>query len=297
MLDAIGLCTWIFGHQRHGEIAAAAAELGCAGVELHVPLDGMSTAELRRVYASHGLRILSLTPENVDLIHQDPHLRQRAQKYYRCLINLAAELEAPAITIHEFVGRGPAAMSDPQSWQWLQRTLFELVDHAERRGIDLLLEPLQPPLVSLIHQASDAVRLCAEVGSPRLRVVLDTFHMDATERDVDQAIRLCKGSLAAVQLADRQRSGLGLGGIDLDSYFRSFRAIGFQGPWILECTAGLMGPSLQEQEVNHAKLRVQLEVSNKELRRLLTEHPALVDHPAVSDAGDQRSTCSERPGH
>ncbi|MFN9622891.1 MAG: sugar phosphate isomerase/epimerase family protein [Cyanobacteriota bacterium] len=267
MMDPVGLCTWIFGHQRHQEIAAVAADLGCAGVELHVPLDAWSPADLRRLYATHGLSILSLTPENVDLAHADPRERQRAELYYGRLIAFAAALEAPAITIHEHVGRPSWPDGRQREWERLLGACRRLARLGEAWQVDLLLEPLRPPLVRLIHRAEDGVRLCEAVGSPRLRLVLDTFHMDAAEKDAGSAIRLCGNRLGAVQLADRQRRGLGLGGIDFQPYWQAFAAIGFHGPWILECAVGLSGPSLESREVDQARLRQALESSLVALRR------------------------------
>lgn len=270
MADLIGLCTWIFGHQRHREIAAVAAELGCAGVELHVPLDARPAADWRRLYASRGLRILSLTPENVDLAHPDPREQERAELYYRRLIAFAAELEAPAITIHEQVGRGASPDTREREWIRLQGACQRLARVAEERQVDLLLEPLRPPLVSQIQRAADAVRLCESVGSPRWRIVLDTFHMDAAEADPGGAIRLCAERLGAVQLADRQRRGLGLGGLNLQPYWQAFESIGFRGPWILECAVGLSGPSPHHRDVDLARLRSELESSVVALRHQLT---------------------------
>jgi sugar phosphate isomerase/epimerase len=275
----IGLCTWIFGHQRHQEIAALAADLGCAGVELHAPLDVWPAADWRRLYASFGLRILSLTPENVDLAHTDPRERLRAEHYYRRLIAFAAELEAPAITIHEHVGRGFSSDGQQPEWERLLVACRRLVPWAEERGVDLLLEPLRPPLVSQIHRAADALRLCEAVGSPRLRIVLDTFHMDLAEADPCGAIRLCAGRLGAVQLADRQRLGLGRGGMDLQPYWHAFASIGFRGPWILECALGLGGPSLDHRDVDLAALRVELESSVVELRGHIAKPSPAPDQP------------------
>ena len=270
MAELLGLCTWIFGHQRHREIAAVAADLGCGGVELHVPLDGLPAADLRRLYASCGLRILSLTPENVDLAHADPLERQRAEHYYSRLIAFAAELEAPAITIHEHVGRGSWSDSREREWDRLLGACRRLCRLGEERQVDLLLEPLRPPLVSQIHRASDAVRLCEAVSSPRLRIVLDTFHLDAAESEPLSAIRLCARRLGAVQLADRQRRGLGLGGIHFQPYFQAFDAIGFRGPWVLECAVGLSGPSLESRDVDLARLHFELESSVSALRKHLS---------------------------
>jgi sugar phosphate isomerase/epimerase len=280
MTDDIGLCTWIFGHQRHQEIAAVAADLGCTGVELHVPLDGWPAADWRSLYGSFGLRILSLTPENVDLAHPHPRERERAVHYYRRLITFAAELEAPAITIHEHVGRGMAPDGQQPEWERLLDACRRLVPLAEERQVDLLLEPLRPPLVSQIQRAADAVRLSEAVGSERLRIVLDTFHMEAAEADPGGAIRLCADRLGAVQLADRQRRGLGLGGMELQPYWEAFSSIGFRGPWILECAVGLGGPSLEHRDVDLARLRGELESSLVVLRRHLAWPPPVLEGPA-----------------
>ena len=279
MADDIGLCTWIFGHHRHREIAAVAADLGCAGVELHVPLDAWPAADWRRLYASFGLRILSLTPENVDLAHPDPCERERAEHYYRRLIAFAAQLEAPAITIHEHVGRGSSPDGQQPEWERLLAVCRRLARLAEERQVDLLWEPLRPPLVSQIQRATDAVRLCEAVGSERLRIVLDTFHMEAAEADPGGAIRLCAERLGAVQLADRQRRGLGLGGMDLQPYWQAFDAIGFRGPWILECAVGLTGPSLDHRDAVLAQLRGELESSVVALRHQLALPPPVVEGP------------------
>ena len=279
MADDIGLCTWIFGHHRHREIAAVAADLGCAGVELHVPLAVWPAADWRRLYASFGLRILSLTPENVDLAHPDPCERERAEHYYRRLIAFAAQLEAPAITIHEHVGRGSSPDGQQPEWERLLAVCRRLARLAEERQVDLLWEPLRPPLVSQIQRATDAVRLCEAVGSERLRIVLDTFHMEAAEADPGGAIRLCAERLGAVQLADRQRRGLGLGGMDLQPYWQAFDAIGFRGPWILECAVGLTGPSLDHRDAVLAQLRGELESSVVALRHQLALPPPVVEGP------------------
>lgn len=273
MEDAIGLCSWIFGHQRHQEIASVAADLGCDGVELYVSIDAAVAADLRRLYASHGLRILSLTPENVDLAHQDPGEGLRAERYYSRLLRFAAELGAPAITIHEHVGRGTWTDSQPREWERLLRVCQRLAQQAEDLQVDLLLEPLRPPLVSQVRDAATAVRLCEAVGSARLRIVLDTFHMDAVEADPQRAIFDCAGRLGAVQLADRHRQGLGLGGIALECYWQAFTAIAFRGPWILECAAGLAGPSLEPRAVDQARLQEALETSMAWLRRQLATRP------------------------
>jgi hypothetical protein len=45
---------------------------------------------------------------------------------------------------------------------------------AEALQVDLLLEPLRPPLVSQIHTAAAALRLCEGVGGDRLPGAVDS---------------------------------------------------------------------------------------------------------------------------
>ena len=269
MNHAIGLCTWIFGHQDQARIAAEASGLGCAGVELFVDIQAQKAAAIRDIFHSHGLRIFSLTPENVDLCHQDGALRQSAIAYYTRLLDYAVAVGSEAVTIHEFVGRGEPHDNPVAEELRLVEAMRTLAAAADQRGVDLLLEPLRPPLVSRIHTTAAAVALCKQVGSPRLKIVLDTFHMEAAERDGPGAIAASSGLLGALQLADRQRLGLGQGGMDVPAYVAACRGIGFQGPWILECTTGLTGPALETRDVDHALLRQQLRSSILLLQRLL----------------------------
>ncbi|MFN7898986.1 MAG: sugar phosphate isomerase/epimerase family protein [Synechococcaceae cyanobacterium] len=287
MSDPIGLCTWIFGHQDQARIAAEASGLGCAGVELFVDIQAQKAASMRDLFRSHGLRIFSLTPENVDLCHQDGALRQHAIAYYIKLLDYAVAVGAEAVTIHEFVGRGEPHDNPEAEEQRLVETMATLAGAAEQRRVDLLLEPLRPPLVSRIHTTAAAVALCQQVDSPRLKIVLDTFHLEAAERDGPGAIAMSCGRLGAVQLADRQRLALGQGGMDVPAYLAALRGIGFQGPWILECTTGLPSPALQTREVDLAVLRQRLQASILLLQRLL---PAAHTGDHQPDCGGQAGT-------
>jgi len=63
------------------------------------------------------------------------------------------------------------------------------------------------------------------------------------------------------------------GGIALESYGKAWAAIGFRGPWILECAVGLREPSLESRAVDPAALRQALRVSVDWLRQHLASAP------------------------
>jgi len=74
---------------------------GTAGTQGHVKLDGielagdlerLKTDEVKGVVEDYGMRILSLTPDNVDPAHPDRTVREQAEYYYVRLLDFAAEL-------------------------------------------------------------------------------------------------------------------------------------------------------------------------------------------------------------
>jgi hypothetical protein len=74
--------------------------------------------------------------------------------------------------------------------------------------------------------------------------------------------------------------------MDVPAYLAALRGIGFQGPWILECTTGLPGPALQTRDVDLVLLRQRLHDSILLLQRLL---PAAL-------AGSHHAGCGSQAG-
>ena len=99
-----GVCNWIFGDEDLATTAAFLAQAGFDGVELKGDLESYRPAEVNRVLGDHGLAVLSLTPENVDLAHPDAGVRQEAVDYYLRLLDFAAAVGAPLVSCHGSVG-------------------------------------------------------------------------------------------------------------------------------------------------------------------------------------------------
>ncbi len=265
MNNPIAACTWIFGNREMADIAARLAALGLDGAEVFVSLHSRAPKELRNVFDDHGLRVFSMTPENVDIAHVDDAVRQRALDYYFRLIDFAAELGALAITCHEFVGRGQPHDDAKQEWARLSDGCGRIASRAAANQLDVVFEPLKRSLVSAVRTAKRAMNLVAAVGEPNFGVVLDTFHMHHEETDAAAAIRHCGPALKAIQLADSGRGRIGSGEIDFGAQFGALAAIGYGGPLILECSS-LPGPSLTNPVIPSELVETDLQESLSWLR-------------------------------
>ena len=78
-----GVCTWIFGDQPLAETAKSLATMGYDGVELAGDLARYVPRDVHASLSEHGLSVLSLTPDNVDLAHPDEAVRRQAVDYCR----------------------------------------------------------------------------------------------------------------------------------------------------------------------------------------------------------------------
>ena len=94
------------------------------------------------------------------------------------------------------------------------------------------------------------------LGSPGVRLMSDTFHMNIEEPNLPETIRACGDAIGHVHLADSTRKEPGSGGADFGAIFAALRDIGFTGYMAFEC--GLTGPADEVLPRSVAYLREQM---------------------------------------
>lgn len=122
----------------------------------------------------------------------------------------------------------------------LVEALAELGRHGEEVEAVVSLEPLNRYEDYLVNTLADAVSVVAEVGSPGVAVIADTFHMSIEEADVGAAIRKAGRYIKHVQLGDSDRLEPGHGHYDWIETLEPLEAIGYDGWLAMECQ--LSGP-------------------------------------------------------
>ncbi len=252
--NAVGVSTWVFGHNDHRRIANRVAALGLAGVEVLVDIDIQSPSALRAVYDAHGLQIFSMTPDNMDIAHSNPALRAKAIRYYEHLLAFAAALRCPMVTCHEFVGRVAPHDHPAPEWNRLVDSCTQLAEVADGYGVVLAFEPLHQGLVSAVHDTGTVLQLLSEVDHSALAVVVDTYHLHLEDTDPVAGILRCGSRIGLVQLSDSERRALGAGDAPLAGCLDALATISYSGPFILECTDQLSGPSLQTRTIDPVRL-------------------------------------------
>jgi D-psicose/D-tagatose/L-ribulose 3-epimerase len=232
-----GVCNWIFGDQDLPTTAAFLAKAGFDGVELKGDLRLYQPAEVNAVLGDHGLVVLSLTPEDVDLAHPDASVREEALDYYLRLLDFAAALGAPLVSCHGAVGRVRALGDHEQEVGHLLAGVQHIAVRAAELNLRLAMEVLNRYESHLLNTATQAVDFVTKVGTPNVGILLDAYHMNIEEADPVMAILDAGEHLFLFHAADSNRQAVGRGHTDFLALVRALRRVDYAGDVIIECTA------------------------------------------------------------
>jgi sugar phosphate isomerase/epimerase len=214
-----------------------ARRLGFEGVELMTARPGeLDAPELRAQLRASGLEAAAIASGPIYMQDQltlltdsDDDLR-RAVSRLDGMIELAAALEAPVVTIGSFRGR-LAWAGGPPAARALGDVLLAAADKAAARGVRLALEPLNRYETDFIVNVSEGLKYLAEFPHTGLGLLLDTFHMNIEEADILAAIHQVRavGKLFHIHLGDSNRLPPGQGHFDFAELVRSLKSIGYDG--------------------------------------------------------------------
>jgi D-psicose/D-tagatose/L-ribulose 3-epimerase len=216
-----------------------AAALGFDGIEIFIddPAN-IHPKALRKAAVAHGLGITccSIVGPDRHMISDDPGIRRNAKEYLKAGIEITGEVGSRIFCGPLYAGVGvlTGRPRTQQEWNWAVEGLTEAARAAESADVLLCLEPLNRFETYFLNIADDAVKLVQEIGSPNVRVMLDTFHMNIEEKSSADAVRRAGGLLGHVHCSENDRGTPGTGQVDWDGVFRSLRDIHYDGWLVIE---------------------------------------------------------------
>lgn len=223
---------------------AAIREAGVASIELWgVGPERMS--EVERGLHSSGCR-LEIFSGNRHHSPIDPSERDGFLAELQGNLNQAVALSCPRVMLlsDKVDGRGipiPPAhpLSVEQRFESMLECLTGAVALADAANISLLIEPLNTkvdhPGYTLCHSAP-AFELVRKVGSPRLKVLYDVYHMQIMEGNLISTMEANLGEIGHIHVADVPgRHEPGTGEIHYPSIAGMLRDKGYRGCVGLEC--------------------------------------------------------------
>jgi sugar phosphate isomerase/epimerase len=223
-----------------------------AGVA-HIDVERLDPGKVRDVLDRHGLEISSLAyyPNN---LHPDAAERRAANTHLRKVIDAASALGVP--TVGTFAGRDKTK-NVPDNLREFRKVWPRLVDHAERRGVNVAIENC--PMIFSWDEWPGGTNLAATpalwdelftiVPSERFGLNLDPSHLVWLQIDYERVVRDYAARILHVHAKDMEvdRDGLyrngvlslgmgwqiprlpGLGEVRWDRFLSQLYKVGYDG--------------------------------------------------------------------
>lgn len=201
--------------------------------------DARAVADAAR---ASGVQVIALSG-TYNMIHPDPAVRQAGHERLAVLAEAAAAIGSGLITLctgtrdPEDQWRAHPGNDAPDAWRDLLEAMTTAIGIADHHDVDLGIEP---ELANVVSSAARARRMIDELGSPRLKIILDPANLFETaslaeqHRIVAAGIDLLADRIVMGHAKDRTAAGefttAGQGVLDYPHYLACLRRAGFAGP-------------------------------------------------------------------
>ncbi len=214
---------------------------GFDGVEiaLEKPTD-IDPAFVKAQLERHGLICTSVCacfPPSRDL-RGTPAQQRAAVQYMKRLVETADVLGTSIVAgpLYSATGRAEAYTTRERKQQWKQvRThLKTICAHAEDGGKTICMEPLNRFETDFMNTVEQGLQMIAEVKSPALKLLLDTFHMNIEEKNPAASLRLADAHIGHFHASASDRGTPGNDHVDWQAVADALKDAGYQGSVVIE---------------------------------------------------------------
>ncbi len=220
MKFGINTLLWTAGFDHsHLDLLPRFRELGFDAAEIaRFEFGAFPAADVRRAVEAAGLEAVfcsALTGDN-SIVSDDAATRQRALRFVREGIETAAAIGAK-VFVGPYcapVGYLPGRRRTEDEWKRAVEGLQSLGPVLDTYDVQLAVEPLNRFETYFLNTIADAVKLCDEVGHPRVGILYDTFHANIEEKSLPAALAAAVPHLKHVHTCENDRGIPGSGHVE-----------------------------------------------------------------------------------
>ena len=166
-----------------------------------------------------------------------PEEQKTAMDYCKALIDQMVVLGCPTLIgpVYSVVGKADAVEASAQKVEWalVVKNLKDLSAYAEKRGVQIAVEPLNRFETDFLNTCDQGLKLIKAVGSPALKLHLDTFHMNIEEKDQAAAIIKAGKHLAHFHACGSDRGTPGNDHIDWKPIAKALKKVKYKGDVVI----------------------------------------------------------------
>lgn len=220
------------------------ADLGYDIIELQSgAVTAMSTTErsaLKSHLADRGLDFTTVIglPADYDVASEDKQVREAGIEYLRTIATAIGELGG-GIVGGIIYGSWPCSLppGETDKRPYTERSIAsmkEVVRAAEDNNVVFTVEVVNRFEQFIMNCCQEAIDYTEAVGSPNVKIMLDTFHLNIEEDFIGEAIVRAGEKLGHFHVGENNRRPPGYGHIPWTEVAAALRTIDYSGPVVLE---------------------------------------------------------------
>ncbi len=164
--------------------------------------------------------------------------QRTGREYITALIDQAAIIGSPRIIgpLYSVVGLTGAHEDavKKQHFDLVVKNLKVLAAYADKKGVELCIEPLNRFETDFLNTCDQALKLVKAVGAKNVKIHLDTFHMNIEEKNQAEAIRKAGNLLGHFHACGTDRGTPGNDSLDWKPIVKALKEIGYDGDVVIE---------------------------------------------------------------
>jgi len=216
----------------------------------------MSVPELRRLNELSKRHNIIFTTNSgpakeYDLSSTDEKVRQNGIEYFNIILEKMVELGSNSLAgaIYSFWPCDFDTTDKEGAWSRSVDALRMVAKTAERLGITISLEVLNRNESYILNTCEEAIEYCKRVGSPAVKILLDTYHMNIEEDSLPDAVRAAGPLLGHLHVGENNRKLPGMNNtIDWKALAAALHDINYEGTVVMEpflIAGGSVGHSIR----------------------------------------------------
>ena len=206
-------------------------------IEADKDIDYEKAAEM---YRKTGLAcsICAVMGADRDPAHENEAIQKSGVAYLKHCIDAAVIMKARALVgpLYSAVGRTWQATPEQRTrdLERCVRNLKQVAKYAEDKGVTLALEPLNRFETSFINLTEQALELARMIDSPRVKLMMDTFHANIEEKSLGKAIEAAGSLMVHMHANENDRGTPGTGHVAWNEISAALKKIRFDGALVIE---------------------------------------------------------------
>ena len=213
-----------------------ASDLGFDGVELALKRpDEITRTDLRALLRKNSMDVSAISSGQVwaarglSFTEENLEKREELKKTFCGFIDLASDF-GQLVNIGRTRGSIGDKNPDVALELFLDMAHF-VADYAEKKGVTLILEPVNRYEIDFINTLDEAATLLDKINRSNFSAMPDVFHMNIEDDHIGQSLIRNKRYVSYIHFADTNRHAPGDGHMNWDEILQALAIIDYKG-WV-----------------------------------------------------------------